>query len=100
MESPRLPPAAVLADAFSEIKNMPVGSLQNKIDIYVQILQERYVNSRPSSAKWNPKLLQDKGHWAKMSKQEMQAVLAVEYMKSILGKTQKEGAAALLNLPK
>jgi hypothetical protein len=99
MESPRLPPVEVLADRFSEIRNLPVRSLQNKIDLYAQILQKRYGNSHSSSAKWNPQLLRDRGHWARMSKQEMQAVLAVEYMKSILGKTRKEEVAALLNLP-
>jgi len=100
MESPLLPPVEVLAAGFSGIKNLSVDSLQNKIKIYAQILQKRYANSHSSAAKWNPKLLQDRGHWAGMSKQEMQAVLAVEYMKSILGKTQKDEVAALLNLPK
>jgi hypothetical protein len=100
MESPLLPSVEVLAAGFSEIKNLSLDSLQNKIKIYARILQKRYANSHSSSAKWKPKLLQDKGHWARMSKQEMQAVLAVEYMKSILGKTQKEEVAALLRLPK
>jgi hypothetical protein len=96
MESPRLPSVEELTSAFSEINNMSTALLQDKINRYVDILQRRYNKSRSSSVKWKPDQLQDMGHWAKMSRQEMQSVLAVEYMKSVLGKTRKEEIANLL----
>lgn len=98
MESPRLPAEEDLAHVFSGIRNLPVAALQSKMNIYAQILQKRYGRSRSPSAKWNPELLQNKSHWAQMSKLEMQSVLIVEYMKSVLGKTKEKEVQKLFDL--
>ncbi len=98
MESPRLPAEAALTHVFSGIRNLPVATLQSKMNIYAQILQKRYGNFRSPSAKWKPELLQNKSHWAQMSKLEMQSVLVVEYMKSVLGKTKEKEVEKLFEL--
>ena len=98
MESPRLPAEAALAHVFSGIRNQPVTALQAKMNIYAQILQKRYGRTRSPSAKWKPEILQNKSHWARMSKLEMQSALVVEYMKSALGKTKEKEVEKLFDL--
>jgi hypothetical protein len=57
------------------------------MDIYSNILKRRYNGENHNGKKWLAKLLADRDHWSKMSRDEMESALVVEYMKAALGKT-------------
>ena len=54
--------------------------------------------SHQLSQKLSSKIFKDKNYWDQLSKEEMQAVLAVEYIKYIVGRTQKDEVESLFDL--
>jgi hypothetical protein len=98
VESPLLPPAAELAGYFTRMRDLSVDALRSKMEIYCRILKSRYLSGRENSGKWPKKLLENNGHWQRMSKEEMESALTVEYMKFALGKTRKEEVGELLGI--
>ena len=91
MENPRLPSVNILAADFAQIKGFSDETLKSKMDIYADVLQNRYngANKRAS------KLLANKNHWSAMSREEMQAALVIEYMKTAVGKTPADETGEL-----
>ena len=57
-----------------------------------------YSKSHQLSQKLSSKIFKDKNYWDQLSKEEMQAVLAVEYIKYIVGRTQKDEVESLFDL--
>ena len=96
MESPLLPPADQLAIDFARIRGLSQDALRSKMDIYSKILKNRYGSGRQDSHKWRSKLFEDKDHWHRMSEDEMESVLSIEYMKNILRKNQSVDVGKLL----
>jgi hypothetical protein len=97
MESAQLPAADTLADVFSGIRALGLDDLRAKFALYPHILKNRYSISPPPNAKWLPELFDNRQYWASLSKEEMQSLIMLEYMKSALGKTGKEEVAELLS---
>ena len=87
MEYPSLPPVEVLAADFSQIRTYSDDTLRSKMDIYSSILKKRYTGDNPNGTKRLAKILADKDHWRRMSREEMEAALVIEYMKAVIGKT-------------
>jgi hypothetical protein len=79
--------------------NLSAEELKDKMKLYVDILKKRYSRVSSNSVKWSPKIFEDELQWLKMSKEEMQSALVVEYMKYVLGKTDIREVGALLSLP-
>ena len=98
VDSPLLPPADELAGYFNRMRDLSVDALRSKMEIYFRILKNRYLLGRENSGKWPKKLLENNGHWQRMSKKEMESALTVEYVKYVLGKTGKEEVGELLEL--
>jgi len=100
MEHPSLPSIKAFSDAFSKINAMSEPELEERIKIYLNIMENRYGrNYRPPRA-WSPEIFKDKRPWFQMSTEAMQSVLMVEYIKYVLGKTDDKALIGLLDLPK
>ena len=87
MEYSALPPVEVLAADFSRIRGYSDDTLRSKMDIYSDILKKRYNGDSHNGKQRLAKLLADKDHWSRMSRDEMESALVIEYMKAVIGKT-------------
>jgi len=97
MENPLLPSVNILAADFSQIKSFSDETLKSKMDIYADVLKNRYNGSHNSTKKRTFKLLANKNHWSGMSREEMQAALVIEYMKAVVGKTSADETGELFD---
>jgi len=96
MEYPSLPGIDAFDNAFSKIDAMTADELKERIKIYLAILENRYgPDYRPPRA-WSPQVFKDRRPWLQMSKEAMQSVLMVEYMKQAMGKSDANAVVALL----
>ena len=93
MENPLLPPVNILAADFAQIKSFSDETLKSKMDIYADVLKNRYNGAKKRASK----LLADKNHWSGMSREEMQAALVIEYMKAAVGKTSADETGGLFD---
>jgi hypothetical protein len=100
LEHPSLPPAAALISDFSQMRRFSDDELRSKMQIYANILKKRYPKDNQGRKKWPADILENKSHWTKMSREEMQSVLVIEHMKLVLGKTPAPQVRALLDLAK
>jgi len=62
------------------------------------VLENRYNSGKPRGKKWPADLFENKNHWRQMSREEMESVLVIEYMKYALGKIRPEEVRELLGL--
>jgi hypothetical protein len=97
LESSHLPDADALAGFFSRVRTLDLDELRERIVLYPQILKNRYSPSPPPSAKWTPEIFDNPDYWANLSKEEMQSLIMLEYMKLVLGKTSEDEVAELLS---
>ncbi|MBW2657813.1 MAG: hypothetical protein JRC59_09000 [Deltaproteobacteria bacterium] len=65
------------------------------MDIYADVLKNRYNGGHNGANKRASKLLANKNHWSGMSREEMQAALVIEYMKTAVGKTPADETGEL-----
>ena len=95
LEYPFAPPVDEMARSFSKIGGLTDTQLKEKTKEYFVGLRHRYPGSKILSAEHFSQLFADNGYLAKMKKEEMQSVLALEYMKSLLDRphTVKEHRA-------
>ncbi|MGD9286275.1 MAG: hypothetical protein PVG74_01585 [Desulfobacterales bacterium] len=100
LEYPLLPAAATMAEDFSRISKLSDNDLKSKMKLYSGILQNRYNGdgARGHSKKLPSSLFNGDGHWTRMSRDEMESALIVEYMKYAVGKTQADEVGTLLDL--
>jgi hypothetical protein len=75
---------------------MPHEELQAKMGIYFDILKNRYLNGNPKAGRASAKLIETKSLQYRMTRDEMESVLFVEYMKRALGKTEPGKVKELL----
>lgn len=98
LEFPDLPDADVMARVFSNISMLSGDILKKKAEDYFTIMKTRYRKQKYDSAKWPSDLFEEKDPWLNMNSEEIKSMLAIEYMKLILGKTQGKEVGALLDL--
>ena len=98
LEYPSLPSVESMAADFSRIRGFSDDTLRSKMKIYSGILQNRYNGGKGHAKKLPSFLFNNKNHWARMSKDEMESALVIEYMKYAIGKTQPDEVRALLGL--
>jgi hypothetical protein len=96
LESPLLPPLQTLTSDFKRIRGLSENTLRSKMKIYSNILKNRYNPGNPRSKNLPSKLFDNARHWQRMSKEEMQSALVVEYMKAVMGKTDADETGELL----
>ena len=95
LESSRLPDAAALAGFFTKVRALDFDELRERVAPYPQILKSRYSPSPPPGAKWTPEIFDNPDYWANLSKEEMQSLIMLEYMKMVLGKISGDDVAEL-----
>jgi hypothetical protein len=98
LEHRGLPPAAKMADDFSQIMKLSDAALTSRMEIYSGVLEKRYNSGKKHSRKWPDDIFKDKNHWRQMSRQEMESALVIEYMKYILGKSRPDELGEILDL--
>ena len=98
LEYPSLPAVESMAVDFARIRGFSEDTLRSKMKVYSDILQHRYNGSSGGAQKLPSFLFKDKSHWARMSHEEMESALIVEYMKYAVGKTRADEVRALLGL--
>ena len=98
LEHPRLPSAATMAYDLARITRLSDTDLISKMDIYAELLEERHNSGKQRGKKWPPDLFESKGHWRRLSREEMASALVVEYVKYALGKSRSEAVGELLGL--
>jgi hypothetical protein len=96
MEHQSLPSINAFGVAFSKINAMSADELKKRIKIYLNILENRYGRDYRPPRAWSPQVFKDRRPWFQMSKEAMQSVLMVEYMKQAMGKSDANGIVALL----
>lgn len=89
LECPSLPPAAKMAESFSWIGNLPDSELKKKTKKCFHELRNRYPNCKIFSKKGFSEIIADDKYLGKMKKEEMQALLSLEQLKSLLNKSAK-----------
>ena len=97
MEYPNLPEAETIARTSQWIKGLSEVALREKTKLYWKILEKRYGKDYQYPKKWYLKIFKNGNHWETMSKEAMESILMVEYMKHLLGKTEKDEIGALFN---
>ena len=95
LESPDLPDADDLAVYFAKVKALDMDRLRDRMAGYPRILKNRYSHS-PPGAKWKPEILDHQEYWENLSKEEMQSLILLEYMKMVLGKAGRDEVAELI----
>ena len=98
LEYPSLPTVKSMTDYFSRIRGYSEDTLRAKMQIYSGILQNRYDGEKGHAKKLPAYLFKDQNHWARMSRDEMESALVIEYMKYAVGKTRLDEVEALLDL--
>ena len=72
--------------------------LRTKSSVYFDHLKDYYGGSNPQYSKWLSKLLDDDAYLDNLSRQEMQALVSIEYLKYILGKPIRFGTEYFADL--
>jgi hypothetical protein len=98
LEYPSLPSVESMVEDFSRIRGFSEDTLRSKMAFYSAILQNRYDGGKGHAKKLPTFLSKNKNHWARMSKDEMESALVIEYMKYATGKTRPDEVRALLGL--
>ena len=96
LESAHLPDADALAGYYAKVRALDTERLRDRIADYPRILKNRYSPLPPPGAKWEPEIFNHREYWANLSKEEMQSLIMLEYMKLMLGKTSMDEVAKLI----
>ena len=83
LEHPSLPKSSELARIFSNYKKLSIDDLRKEVKSHIKIL-ENLLDNEKLSFKSFAKLLKNGRYLNQMTRQEMQAILVLENMKSIL----------------
>jgi hypothetical protein len=85
IENPRLPEPATLAETFSKSKSVPTPTLREYARDYLDGLEQRIASSETLSNKLNG-AFDNQTLVEQMTRDELYAVLALDYFKKILGR--------------
>lgn len=99
LESPRLPAVKTLEEACQRIATLSEAQIRDKIRAYRNLLEARGDKLNGGARKNLPEVFWDDGHWARMSREEMESVLVLETLKVHLGRAPEEEARRLVMLP-
>ena len=98
LEFRQLPSLDIMADDFWRIRGLSDEAMKSKMAVYSEILKQRYGPGKPRNQKWPADLFKNNNRWRSMTREEMESVLVIEYMKYALGKTRPDEVGELLDL--
>jgi hypothetical protein len=96
VESPLMPSVEKLSSDYAQIKALSTGALRARMQVYSNVLKERYRSPGQRSNKWPADIFANTAYWSTMTREEMQSALVVEYLKHALGKTRPHEVHELL----
>jgi hypothetical protein len=97
LECPSLPEPDKMAEIFSIIQTFSADELRDKVNKYIIHLSEKYREEDSSSGKLIAETVRDGSYLKQLSQYQMQSVLAVEYMKFLLGKNSIQDIAYFIS---
>ena len=97
LENPSLPAADKMAEIFSVIKTFTADELRDKVKKYITQLSLKYRDNASSGGKLIAETMKDGSYLSQLSQYQMQSVLAVEYIKFLLGKNTIQEVAYIIS---
>lgn len=97
MEYPDLPGINQFRGIYSKVNALSQKALRDRIKIYLSILERRYGNEYRPIRTLSPAVFHDKNPWFQMEEEAMQSALMLEYLKTVMGKTNLKHVEALLD---
>jgi hypothetical protein len=97
LEYPSLPEPDKMAEIFSRIKTFSADELRDKVKNYITHLSQKYRNDDSSGGKLIAETLKDSNYLSRFSQHQMQSVLAVEYIKFLMGKNTIQDIAYFIS---
>ncbi len=97
LECPCLPEPDQMAEIFTIIKTFSADELRDKVKKYITHLSEKYKAEGGSSGDMIAESIKDGSYLSQLSQHQMQSILAVEYMKFLLGKNSIQDIAYFIS---
>lgn len=97
LEHPYLPAADKMAEIFSVIKTFSAEELRDKVKKYITQLSLKYKNDAGSGEELIAETTNDSSYLSHLNQSQMQSVLAVEYIKFLLGKNTLTEVAYIIS---
>ncbi len=97
LEHPYLPAADKMAEIFSVIKTFTADELRDKVKKYITQLSHKYRDNTSSGGKLIAETMKDSSYLSQLSQYQMQSVLAVEYIKFMIGKYSIQDVAYIIS---
>ncbi len=98
VEHPSLPGSDQMAQAFRSIRQLSTDELRENTRRYLDLLTEKYGRTNSGALSFINRLASDEAYLQQLSREQMQAILDVEYLKSVMGKNQVINIGELLGL--
>ena len=89
LESPALGDLSKISAVLHKIDNLPIEDLREQSRFYYEDLKSRYEDKSRRNKKWFKKLFSDEAYLKSMSRDEMTAIVSIEYLKFLLGKKSR-----------
>jgi len=86
LEAPVLPGVEQIAEIYSQIRSYNLAQLQEKFYSYLNTLEARHRNDHDFPQKWFREWFKSNRYVQMLTKEEMESVLMVEYIKHTLGR--------------
>jgi len=97
LEYPSLPEPDKMAEIFSMIKTFSADELRDKVRNYITLLSQKYREDASSGGKLIAETIKDSSYLSQLSQNQMQSVLAVEYIKFLMGKNTIQDIAYFIS---
>ena len=97
LEYPSLPEPEKMAEIFSMIQTFSADELRDKVRNYITLLSQKYRDDASSGGKLIAESIKDSSYLSQLSQYQMQSVLAVEYIKFLLGKNTIQDVAYFIS---
>lgn len=97
LEYPSLPEPDKMAEIFSMIKTFSADELKDKVKNYITLLSQKYREDASSGGKLIAETIKDSSYLSQLSQNQMQSVLAVEYIKFLMGKNTIQDIAYFIS---
>jgi hypothetical protein len=89
LEHPQLADPEQLAPVFSDIRNLSDGQLRERVGRYLQELQQRCASENLKAPEPAKRLMSRPAYLDSLTREEMEARVGLEYVKTLLGKNSK-----------
>lgn len=88
VESPAMTDVPKISRMYDKFNSLTNEELREKSRLYFDHLAQRHINDSKLTRKWLSTIPKDENYITSMSREEMKAIVAVEYLKYLLGKDQ------------